>query len=130
MSGYLGTLVPKVHWGLKIMWKKLQKFPKKIDDFPRNFVSLLFQICFLRPKRFPILPLDGGVQHLIHKKFFDFIIDNSFCLVCLSKKKTGKPILICFRFNEYPERDLSKNDFTSEGLFFSFVIQKSEKSQF
>ena len=63
----LELMVPKVHWGLKNMWKKLQKFPEKFDDFPRNFVSLLFQI-FLRTDCFQILPLDGGPQQLIHVK--------------------------------------------------------------
>ena len=29
----LELLVPKVHWGLKIMWNKLQKFLKKFGDF-------------------------------------------------------------------------------------------------
>ena len=52
----LAFLVPKVHWGLKNMWKKFRKFAKKIDDLRRNFVQrfsfILFQICFLWPKRF------------------------------------------------------------------------------
>ena len=65
---FLGFLVSKVHWDLKNMWKKFRKFPKKIDDFPRNFVRLLFQICFLRSKRFRILPLDGSPLQLIRVK--------------------------------------------------------------
>ena len=65
---FLDFLVPKVHWGLKNMWKKFRKFLKKFDDFLRNFVRLLFQICFLWSKRFQILPLDGGPQHLNHCK--------------------------------------------------------------
>ena len=48
-------------------WRK-QNFSKgsQFDHFPLKFVSLLFQICSLRPKRFPILPLDGGPQCLNH----------------------------------------------------------------
>ena len=66
VSGNSVNLVPKVHWGLKIMWKKFREFPKKFDDFPRNFVSLLFQICFSRLERFQIMPLDGSPQHMFH----------------------------------------------------------------
>ena len=40
---FLELLVPKVHLGVKKMWKKLQKFLKKFVDYWRNFVSLLFQ---------------------------------------------------------------------------------------
>ena len=36
---FLDFLVPRVHWGLKSMWKKFHKFAKKIDDLPRNFVQ-------------------------------------------------------------------------------------------
>ena len=60
VSGNLGFLVPKLHWGLNNMWKKFREFLKKFGDFWRNFVSLLFQICFLRPNCFQISPLDGG----------------------------------------------------------------------
>ena len=48
----LELLVPKVHWGQENMWKKFRKFLKKFDDFWRNFVKLLFQICLLQPKHF------------------------------------------------------------------------------
>ena len=65
---FLDFLVPKVHWGLKNMWKKFRKMFKKFDNCLRNFVRLLFQICFIRSKRFQILPLDGDPQHLIHVK--------------------------------------------------------------
>ena len=63
---FLVFFVPKVHWGLKNMWKKFREFLKKFGDFWRNFVNLLFQICFLWPKCFQILPLDGSVKHLFH----------------------------------------------------------------
>ena len=65
---FLELLVPKVHLGVKKMWKKLQKFLKKFGDFWRNFVSLLFQICFFWPHCFQIPPLDGSPQQLIHVK--------------------------------------------------------------
>ena len=39
---FLDFLVPRVHWGLKSMWKKFQKFLKKFGNFWRNFVSPLF----------------------------------------------------------------------------------------
>ena len=65
---FLDIFVPKVHWGLKKTWRKNQEFLKKFDDFWRNFVRLLFQICLIRSKRFQILPLDGGPQHLIYLK--------------------------------------------------------------
>ena len=61
---FLVSLVPNVHWGLRILWNKLQKFLKKFGDFWRNFVSLLFQICFFQSKRFQISPLDGSPQHM------------------------------------------------------------------
>ena len=48
------------------MWKKFREFLKKFGDFWRNFVNLLFQICFLWPKCFQILPLDGSPQHIFH----------------------------------------------------------------
>ena len=35
---FLAFLVPKVHWGLKNMWKKFWEFAKKIGDLRRNFV--------------------------------------------------------------------------------------------
>ena len=48
-------------------WRK-QNFSKgsQFDHFPLKFVSLLFQISSLRPKRFPIPPLDSGLQCLNH----------------------------------------------------------------
>ena len=39
MLEFLELLVPKVHWGLKKMWKKFSEFAKKIDDLRRNFVQ-------------------------------------------------------------------------------------------
>ena len=74
----LVSLVPKVPWGLKNMWKKLQKFPKKFDDFPRNFVILLFQIYFLQPDCFQIPPLDGGPQQLNYVKHWWFQVGQRF----------------------------------------------------
>ena len=47
MLDFLDFLVPKVHWGQKNMWKKFQKFLKKIDDFLLNFVRLLFRAKLL-----------------------------------------------------------------------------------
>ena len=44
--GFLFFLVPKVHWGLKSMWKKFQKFAKKIDDLPRNFLQPTLSFSF------------------------------------------------------------------------------------
>ena len=41
------------------------------------------------------------------------------------QKKTFKSILIGTGFNKYPKKDLSKDDFTSEAVFSSFVIQRS-----
>ena len=38
MLEFLELLVPKVHWGLKKMWKKFWEFAKKIADLRRNFV--------------------------------------------------------------------------------------------
>jgi len=70
--GFLEFLVPKVHLGHKNMWKKFRKMFKKFDNCLRNFVGLLFQICFIRSKRFQIVPLDGGPQHLIHVKLCYF----------------------------------------------------------
>ena len=64
--GGFGVFFPKVHWGLKNMWKKFREFLKKFGDFWRNFVSLLFQICFFQSKRFQISPLDGSPQHMFH----------------------------------------------------------------
>ena len=40
MWDFWDSLVPKVHWGLKKMWKKFHKFAKKIGDLQRNFVQL------------------------------------------------------------------------------------------
>ena len=37
---FLGFLVPKVHWDLKSMWEKFQKFAKKIGDLRRNCMCL------------------------------------------------------------------------------------------
>ena len=48
----MAILVPNVQRGLKTMWKKVQKFAKKIGDLLRNFVSLLFHNCFLHLKCF------------------------------------------------------------------------------
>ena len=39
-------LVPKVHWGLKNMWKKFWKFAKKIGDLRRNFVHPTLSYSF------------------------------------------------------------------------------------
>ena len=39
MLEFLELLVPKVHWGLKNMWKKFWEFAKKIEDLRRNFVQ-------------------------------------------------------------------------------------------
>ena len=72
------SLVPKMHLGLKNMRKKFRKMFKKFDNCLRNFVRLLFQICFLRSKRFQILPLDGGPQHLIHVNLVCFNLDKGF----------------------------------------------------
>ena len=38
MLVFLVFFVPKVHWGLKNMWKKFWEFAKKIGDLRRNFV--------------------------------------------------------------------------------------------
>ena len=43
---FLVPKVPKVNWGLKSMWKKFQKFAKKIDDLPRNFVEPTLSFSF------------------------------------------------------------------------------------
>ena len=39
MRDFWDSLVSKVHWGLKNMWKKFWKFAKKIYDLQRNFVQ-------------------------------------------------------------------------------------------
>ena len=36
MLGFLGFLVPKVHWGRKIMWKKFQKFGNAFDNLAKG----------------------------------------------------------------------------------------------
>ena len=53
MLDFLAFLVPKVHWGLKNMWKNFWEFAKKIGDLRRNFVRptlsnllLSAQACF------------------------------------------------------------------------------------
>ena len=43
---FLDFLVPRVHWGLKSMWKKFHKFAKKIGDLRRNFVQPTLSISF------------------------------------------------------------------------------------
>ena len=40
MLAFLAFLVPKVHWGLKNMWKKFLKFPKKIEDDDNECVNV------------------------------------------------------------------------------------------
>ena len=39
MLDFWAFLVPKMHWGLKNMWKKFWEFAKKIEDLRRNFVQ-------------------------------------------------------------------------------------------
>ena len=60
MLELLELLVPKVHWGLKNMWKKFQKFLKKFDDFLRNFVQPPLSNLPPATTAFQISPLDGG----------------------------------------------------------------------
>ena len=43
---FLDFLVPKLHLGLKSMWKKFWNFAKKIDDLRRNFVQPTLSISF------------------------------------------------------------------------------------
>ena len=65
----MGSLVSKVHWGFKNMWKKFREFAKKIADLLRNFVRpTLSNLLLLQPDCFQIMPLDGGPQSLIHEK--------------------------------------------------------------
>ena len=40
MLELLELLVPKVHWGLKNMWKKFQKFGKAFDDLAKGVIEL------------------------------------------------------------------------------------------
>ena len=65
---FLVPKVPRVHWGLKSMWKKFRKFAKKIDDLRRNFVRPTLSNLPPATLAFQISPLDGGPQHLIHVK--------------------------------------------------------------
>ena len=44
---FLDFLVPRVHWGLKSMWKKFHKFAKKIGNLRRNFVRPTLSSLFL-----------------------------------------------------------------------------------
>ena len=43
---FLDFLVPRVHRGLKSMWKKFHKFAKKIGDLRRNFVQPTLSFSF------------------------------------------------------------------------------------
>ena len=76
VMAFLAFLAPKVHLGLRTAQKKFQEFLKKFDDFWRNFVGLLFQICFLRPDSFQNPPLDGNPQHLIIVNLCLFYLGN------------------------------------------------------
>ena len=59
--GFLGFFGPN---GALECWqddeKKIFQREANLTISRRNFVSLLFQICFLKHKRFLISPLDGG----------------------------------------------------------------------
>ena len=121
VSGYLGTLVPKVHWGVKKMWKKLQKFLKKFGDFWRHFVSLLFQICLLRPNCFHISPLDGGPQHMFHVtlSWFDLF---KVLKVCKYKCYFSWSILTGFKFKGTLVNVFQRSISHMRACFFSFMI--------
>ena len=102
---------------------------RSFGDFPRNFVSLLFQICFIRSKRFRILPLDGGPQHLIHvklcwfhlgKKFEYFFDTNIIFLINLD----------LLHIQYITKWMFSKRYIRLESVFFSFLTQGSEHSHF
>ena len=65
-------------WVFKMWGKRNFSKGSQFGHFPRNFVSLLFRIFFFWSKRFQILPLDGGPQHLIHVNLVCFNLDKGF----------------------------------------------------
>ena len=124
------SLVPKVHLGVKKMRKKKFLKGKPIWPFPFNFceptLSDLLSVTqvFPNPATRWRCPAPDSCNSLLISSL------KTFFFSLYEQNKTVKSILICTRFNEYPERDLSKNDFTSDSVFSSFLIQRSEKSYF
>ena len=102
MLEILELLVPKVHWGKKNMWKKFQKFGKAFDDLAKGVIEPTLSNLLLLSKRFQILPLDGGPQHLIHVKLCYFKLGQRFYKV-VDRNIYVTSILICLKFNRYPD---------------------------
>ena len=119
MWAFWAFLVPKVHWGLKNIWKKFPEFAKKIADLRSTLCGLLFQICFRRPKRFAIPSLDGSPQQIYHVKLYHFQFGQRFKKLVLAKIYTiGNRDT--YNVNEYPNKYFSKQYITHESVFFFF----------
>ena len=102
---------------------------RKLAICEETLCSQLFQICFLCLKCFQILPLDGSVQHLSHATVCRFHHWQHFFLVFLSKKRQLNQSWFVLGSMNTLKGNLSKNYFSSEGVHYSFVIERSEKSQ-
>ena len=130
MWAFWAFLIPKMHWGLKTMWKKFREFAKKIGHLRRNFVqpTLSDLLSVTQPFSNPATRWQCSTPDSCNSLLFSSL--TTFVFSLYEQKKTGKSILICTRFNEYLRIDLSKNEFTSEGVYSCFAIESSEKSQF
>ena len=78
-AGTFGTFGPKGAFGSqKHVEEEIFQREGNLAISLATFCSLLFQICLLQPKRFKILPLDGGPQQLVRVNFVSFKLDQGF----------------------------------------------------
>ena len=118
--GFLGFLVPKVHWGVKKMRK--EKFLKGKPSWP-----FPFNIC--EPILSNLLPLAQLFLNLATRwrpsttescKTLLILTWTKVLKVCRLKKTTFLSILICIKFNICTNTSFSNQCITHESEFFQF----------